>query len=70
MVTRYKYKVPVEIRDTDRIQEMEDWCIRMFGLSDRGRWYWGYKDDSDYNSDVNYLFEDEKDMLLFRLRWL
>ncbi len=59
----------VPIYDSDRIVEMEDWCELKFGR--RGlTWDSSYASDSDFDSDMNFHFNDSKDATLFSLRWL
>ena len=62
-----KNKVYVRILDSDKIDQMMEWCNSQFSA---WVWDWGYVDDSDLNSDVYFYFDEEKDAVVFSLRWL
>ena len=62
-----KNKVYVRILDSDKIDQMMEWCNNQFSA---WVWDWSYVDDSDLNSDVYFYFDEEKDAVVFSLRWL
>lgn len=75
MITRkskheFRVKVPVgNLVNTDLLAAMKDWCFTTFGTSGRNsehRWRHGWVPGGQ---DIFY-FRNEKDALLFTLRWV
>lgn len=69
-MTDFPYKILVK-RDTTDVDEIDDWCEKHFGPNGfHSQWDVGYADDNPYKYDLFYYFKQEKDAVLFALRWL
>jgi len=62
------HKVFIKLLDTDT-DEIDMWCIEHFG--EQGiKWDSYFADDSPYNYDQYYIFENHEDAVLFTLTWV
>lgn len=69
-MTDFPYKILVK-RDTTDVDDIDSWCKQQFGPGGfHSQWDVGYADDSPYSYDLFYYFKQEKDAVLFALRWL
>jgi len=62
----YKVLVKLPSTDTDHIDE---WCWKHFGEQGE-KWDCCFADDSPWNYDQYYMFANQKDAMLFTLRWV
>lgn len=56
--------MPCIFRFDEKNPERHHWCCQQFGRHAAARWYW------EIEGGINiYTFTDEKDAVLFALRW-
>lgn len=69
-LNNFPYKILVK-RDTTDVDDIDLWCKEKFGPGGfQSQWDVGFADESPYNYDLFYYFKEEKDAVLFALRWV
>ena len=64
----YKVFVPISNYDTSQYLPIDKWCKEHIGNL-REDWDASYADDNPYNVNLIYYFKQERDAVLFGLRW-
>lgn len=70
VIDKFPYKILLK-RDSTDTNEIDRWCTDKFGPNgDHDQWDVSYANESPYNYDLFYYFKQEKDAVLFILRWV